>query len=189
MTAGRGISHAETSPAGDAGALRGCSCGSRCRPSDRDTAPDFAHHDDLPDRHVGRRHARRPARDRRGRAVAGPGVHTDRRRGGRLEPGSRTELPVEQDFEHAVLASRRGRGRRAPAGRVALVPAARSRRSAAGGRRGGGRAFLVGGEPFDEDLLMWWNFVARSHDEVVEARKEWTAAVAGADTRFGRVTA
>ena len=36
---------------------------------------------------------------------------------------------------------------------------------------------------------MWWNFVARSHDEVVEAREEWMAAVGGADTRFGQVSA
>ena len=35
---------------------------------------------------------------------------------------------------------------------------------------------------------MWWNFVARSHDEIVEARKEWMAAVAGAATRFGEVS-
>jgi quercetin 2,3-dioxygenase len=51
-----------------------------------------------------------------------------------------------------------------------------------------GRLLLLGGEPFDEELLMWWNFVARSHDEIVEAREEWTAAVAGAPTRFGQVS-
>jgi hypothetical protein len=52
----------------------------------------------------------------------------------------------------------------------------------------GGRAFLLGGEPFDEELLMWWNFVARSHDEVVQSREEWMAAVDGAATRFGQVS-
>jgi hypothetical protein len=36
---------------------------------------------------------------------------------------------------------------------------------------------------------MWWNFVGRSHDEVAAARAEWTAAVEGAATRFGRVEA
>ncbi len=52
----------------------------------------------------------------------------------------------------------------------------------------GGRLLLLGGEPFDEELLMWWNFVLRDHDEVVEAREEWMAAVGGAATRFGDVS-
>ena len=51
------------------------------------------------------------------------------------------------------------------------------------------RALLLGGEPFGEDLLMWWNFVGRSHEEVVAAREEWAAAVGGAATRFGQVSA
>jgi hypothetical protein len=34
---------------------------------------------------------------------------------------------------------------------------------------------LVGGEPFAERLVMWWNFVARDHDEIVEAREQWAA--------------
>jgi quercetin 2,3-dioxygenase len=31
--------------------------------------------------------------------------------------------------------------------------------------------------------LMWWNFVGRTHDEIVEFRKEWEAG----SERFGRV--
>jgi redox-sensitive bicupin YhaK (pirin superfamily) len=42
--------------------------------------------------------------------------------------------------------------------------------------------FVLGGEPFDEPLVMWWNFVARSHEEVVAARDDWAAG-----RRFGRV--
>lgn len=45
------------------------------------------------------------------------------------------------------------------------------------------RALLLGGVPFPEQLLMWWNFVARSREEVSEARRQWTAD----DGRFGRV--
>ena len=26
---------------------------------------------------------------------------------------------------------------------------------------------LLGGEPFGEEIVMWWNFVGRSHDEIV----------------------
>lgn len=43
--------------------------------------------------------------------------------------------------------------------------------------------FLLGGERFEDDIVMWWNFVARSHDEIVAARDEWEA---GSD-RFGHV--
>ena len=35
------------------------------------------------------------------------------------------------------------------------------------------RAVLLGGEPFPDDLVMWWNFVGRSHEEIAAARDEW----------------
>ncbi|HKT55615.1 MAG TPA: pirin family protein [Microbacterium sp.] len=43
--------------------------------------------------------------------------------------------------------------------------------------------FLLGGEPFEDDIVMWWNFVGRTHEEVVEAREAWEAR----DARFGDV--
>jgi hypothetical protein len=46
------------------------------------------------------------------------------------------------------------------------------------------RVLLLGGEPFAEEIVMWWNFVARSHDEVEWARAQWNA---GGDARFGEV--
>lgn len=36
-------------------------------------------------------------------------------------------------------------------------------------------AVLIGGVPFEEPLVMWWNFVGRTHEEIVEARAEWEA--------------
>jgi hypothetical protein len=42
---------------------------------------------------------------------------------------------------------------------------------------------LIGGVPFDERLFMWWNFVARSQDEISDAWRAWAAG----DDRFGRV--
>jgi len=44
------------------------------------------------------------------------------------------------------------------------------------------RLLLVGGLPFDEDLLMWWNFVGRDHDEIVHFRQDWHSG-----RRFGSV--
>jgi quercetin 2,3-dioxygenase len=45
------------------------------------------------------------------------------------------------------------------------------------------RLLLLGGEPFDEPLLMWWNFVVRSRDELDAAYRQWE----GGDPRFGRL--
>ena len=42
---------------------------------------------------------------------------------------------------------------------------------------------LLGGEPFGERILMWWNFVARTVDEFDAARDGWQQA----DSRFGLV--
>lgn len=51
---------------------------------------------------------------------------------------------------------------------------------------GGARITLLGGEPFGEDLLMWWNFVARSHEEIASARMDWEDPHRRAE-RFGTV--
>jgi redox-sensitive bicupin YhaK (pirin superfamily) len=48
---------------------------------------------------------------------------------------------------------------------------------------GPSRAMLIGGVPFDERLFMWWNFVARSQDEISDAWRAWSAG----DERFDRV--
>ena len=45
----------------------------------------------------------------------------------------------------------------------------------------GARVILLGGSPFTERLVMWWNFVERTHAEIREAREQWNAK----DPRFG----
>ena len=42
---------------------------------------------------------------------------------------------------------------------------------------------LLGGTPFGESIVMWWNFVGRSHEEIVGFREEWQAQI----TRDGAV--
>lgn len=49
----------------------------------------------------------------------------------------------------------------------------------------GRTVLLLGGEPFTEKLVMWWNFIARDHDEIVQARDDWMSRPVGG--RFGRV--
>src|SRR5690606_12824081 len=102
-----------------------------------------------------------------------------------VAPGREMTLGVDPAFEHGVLVD---------AGDV-LVEATAVRPSELGyiapGRttltltnRGVGSAWLVllGGPPFGEEIVMWWNFVCRSHGEVVQAREDWMKG-----TRFGEV--
>jgi redox-sensitive bicupin YhaK (pirin superfamily) len=49
--------------------------------------------------------------------------------------------------------------------------------------RSGSRFLLVGGPPFPERILMWWNFVARTPQEIADARTDWEER-----RRFGEVT-
>ena len=45
------------------------------------------------------------------------------------------------------------------------------------------RVVLLGGEPFEEPLVMWWNFVGRTHEDIVMFREQWQAR----SDRFGAV--
>lgn len=45
------------------------------------------------------------------------------------------------------------------------------------------RAMLIGGVPFPEPILMWWNYVGRTRDEVGTAHREWSEG----SQRFGVV--
>jgi hypothetical protein len=50
---------------------------------------------------------------------------------------------------------------------------------------GPGRILVLGGLPLREELKMWWNFVARSPEEITEAWRDWQN---GNDERFGPVS-
>ena len=50
-------------------------------------------------------------------------------------------------------------------------------------RRAVGRVVLLGGEPFPDRLAMFWNFVARTRDELEDMAADWAS---GAE-RFGPV--
>jgi quercetin 2,3-dioxygenase len=99
-------------------------------------------------------------------------------------------LPVVRDGHASVtVVIGEHRSARSPAevfsplaGYEVAVPAGRSEisLSPAGGRRLA-RFFVVGGVPFAEPLVMWWNFVARTGAEIAQAREDWIAG------RFGEV--
>ncbi len=68
-----------------------------------------------------------------------------------------------------AVRDRRGRRSAALAGAAALPGRGPDRRSTLSGDA---RLLLLGGEPFEERIVMWWNFVGRSHEEIVEFRRD-----------------
>ncbi|MGW9112282.1 pirin family protein [Microbacterium sp. NPDC055683] len=102
--------------------------------------------------------------------------------------GSRVRVPLDHRWEHAVVAvdgdARVGAdGRDTSISRLDLLYLGVHRDAVELASDGGATVFLLGGEPFPDDIVMWWNFVARSHEEVAAARDDWEARSA----RFGTV--
>lgn len=103
-----------------------------------------------------------------------------------LEAGAEVAFDVEPAFEHGVLVDLGpvvvDDTELKPAELGYLAPG-RDRVVLANPGPEPARLMLLGGEPFREQILMWWNFVGRSHEEIVEFREAWES---GSD-RFGRV--
>jgi len=101
-----------------------------------------------------------------------------------LAPGA-TVVPLDARFEHAVApidAPVLVGGNVVEPGSLALVPAGADQ-VVLTVREGGARVLLLGGEPLDAPVVMWWNFVARDRDEITAAWRSWNAR----DERFGTV--
>src|SRR3712207_282494 len=166
MTAGHGISHSEQSPVSHPRFLHGAQLWVALPDADRQVAPHFEHHDALPGfSSDGLRTTvligSFAGTTSPGRAYT-PLVGVDLE----LTAGADVEVPLEPDFEYALLASSgtasvedvelvRGAMLYLGTGRSAL----RLRAAEAS------RLLLLGGEPFEEQLVMWWNFVGRSRSE------------------------
>jgi redox-sensitive bicupin YhaK (pirin superfamily) len=110
-----------------------------------------------------------------------------------LPPHGAAEFAVDPRFEHGFVVDAGDpqlQGTVIPAGRLGVVPAgAVTLRLEAGAA--GARGLLIGGEPLGEPIVMWWNFVGRSHEEVVAFRAQWQAEViagGNASGRFGSVS-
>ena len=92
-----------------------------------------------------------------------------------LEAGARLVLDVPPGHEHGVLphgAEVLVDGSPVPADNLRhLPPGAASVELAAGATPV--RLLLIGGEPLGEEIVMWWNFIGRSHEEVVAHRWAW----------------
>lgn len=94
-----------------------------------------------------------------------------------LEPDATVTLTVRTDFEYGVLAEDHAievNGARTAHRELAYVPTGSNTLVLKAGPSGT-RVILLGGIPLNERIVMWWNFVGRSHDEIVEFRRRYQA--------------
>lgn len=184
MTAGDGICHSEVSTAATR-TLHGVQLWVALPDSARHTARGFAHYVP-PAVDVGAARLRVFLGELAGQRSPVPtftpllGAQVD------LAAGAAVTLEVDPAFEHGALLDT---GDVEVAGirlRVAdLAFQDRGSRELHLRNHGGqaARLVLLGGPPFEEQILMWWNFVGRSHEEIAEYRRQWQAE----SDRFGVV--
>ncbi|MDQ1074568.1 MULTISPECIES: pirin family protein [Microbacterium] len=207
MTSGEGIAHSEYSVGDEAIPLDALQLWVALPESRRHGAPAFERHEDLPVLDLGDGADAVVVMGELGTVTSPATVHTPIVGAElRLPAGVRVRIPLRPDWEHGLYgmigiadvetgmdavdadAARRS----SPSARddgTASVDGSRLLYLGTGRDHvdvvsaDGARVFLLGGEPFEADIVMWWNFVGRSHDEIVEAREAWEARA----PRFGQV--
>ena len=188
MTAGRGISHTEDS-LHEGARLHAAQLWIALPKGEHECEPAFQNHPALP---------KRDAEGFRATVLAGtawgqtspakvytPLVGIDLTASG----PARTEVPLQVDFEYAAMALRG----ELMVGGESIKPGEWLYFSP--GRTGleitcerDAQLLLLGGVPFGEDIFVWWNFVARTQDEVEQALADWNAHP-NSGGRFGSVRA
>ncbi len=101
-----------------------------------------------------------------------------------IEPDATVSLSTHAAFEHGILVDTGavilsgddGIEAAVEPAHLAYVPTGSDLLTLRAGRDGA-RVLLIGGEPFGESIVMWWNFIGRSHDDIVAHRAAWQARV------------
>ncbi|TAM74547.1 pirin family protein [bacterium] len=172
MTAGAGISHAETSM--PRGVLHGLQFWIALPDRERLRAASFEHHASLPVVDLGGALARILIGELRGKASPASafsplvGMEISATRSGVVR------VPLEPSFEYALLSTGSAlavNGARVDDVKLLYLGSRRERVEIE--MESGALAFLFGGEPLHEPVLLWWNFVARTHEEMIAARNAW----------------
>lgn len=166
MTSGSGIAHSEETPASNTGRLNGVQLWIALPDARRNDAASFTHIPEVP-------------RD----DIAQTFLSEDDLLGRDVEVRERAEIEVPLAHEHGLFVlSGEGalEGQDLETNTLYYLPPGRSSIAFEGNMR----LLLLGGVPFSEPVLMWWNFVARTREEIAAARADWEAG-----RRFGEVRA
>jgi quercetin 2,3-dioxygenase len=181
MTAGRGIVHSEISQPDRPPLLHGVQLWVALPDAVRDLDPAFQSYADLPDLNMPKS---------RGKVLIGDvdGATSPSRAYSplcgadlSLDAGADVVLAVEESFEYGVfVVAGAVVAESTTVGVDQLLYLGANRRNLRIRSQHGGRVIMLGGEPFAEDIVMWWNFIGRSHQKIVEFRSAWE----GRDRRF-----
>jgi quercetin 2,3-dioxygenase len=185
MTAGRGIAHSEETPKVNSGALEGVQLWVALPSAYRGIDPAFQHHANLPVVELSAGVIR---------LIAGTLMHQTSPAqmfspivGAEIEfrSAERLVVPVRSDFEHALFVLQGNallEKHPLAVGSLHYLGLNRDELQLTGSVNS--RVLLLGGEPFKDPLLMWWNFVGSSPEEIAQAREDWIH-----HRRFGEVNA
>ena len=184
MTAGRGIVHTEDS-LHDGKPLHAAQLWIALPPDRVDCPPAFEHHPSLPRWQEGEARLTLLAGSYGGQTaptrVHSPLLGLDLHSAG----AGRLVLTLEPGFEYGLLplvGSVGVEGEVFQADEFAYLGTGRDSLQLELGA--GARVLLLGGEPFAEPVLMWWNFVGFSKAAIAEAQGQWEHG----DARFGKVS-
>ncbi len=185
MTSGHAIAHAERTPREHTGKLNGVQLWTALPESRRHGAAAFQHLAEVPrvESPAGLVHVFAGSID----SATSTADHFSPIVGAelRVHRGHELALPLDEGFEHALLVldgdvTLEGQTLE-PRVLYYLDP---GRADLAITSTAGARVLLIGGAPFEEPILMWWNFVGRTPDEIHQARTDWES-----HQRFGDVPA
>jgi hypothetical protein len=183
MTAGRGISHAEESPADAAGRFQLAQLWIALPKSESEREPSFHHYPELPQLQRGGFRitvlAGAFAGEKAPAEVFSPLVGLDLT----TASAAATALSLDPGFEYGVMTLEgEARVEGQPLAPGSLLYFAPGRETLSIESPAASRLLLIGGRPFGEEILLWWNFVARSVEEMEIAARDWLEG-----DRFGQV--
>ena len=170
MTSGKGISHSEETPASNGGRLNGVQLWVALPDAHRNDEPSFHHFPEVP-----REEWKGGFAETFSAHAFSPIVGKD------VRVHVSLELPLERTFEHGLFildGALTLEGQPLDVNTLYYLGIDRSSIDV----RGTGRFLLLGGTPLEETVLMWWNFAARTAEEIALARADWESG-----TRFGEV--
>ncbi|WP_432122185.1 pirin family protein [Streptomyces sp. S1] len=104
-----------------------------------------------------------------------------------LDPGATVTLATDPAFEHGLLVDEgavRLSGTLLHPAELGYTAPGSTTLTLTNASDAPARTVLLGGPPFGEEIVMWWNFVGRTDEEIRQAREDWAAA----SDRFGEVT-
>jgi redox-sensitive bicupin YhaK (pirin superfamily) len=185
MTSGHAIAHAERTPDANSGRLNGVQLWTALPDRDRHGEPSFQHLSEVPRLEPSGGIVQVFSGGLAG--VVSPAGHFSDLVGADLQihPRHEVTLPLQRQHEHALLVLSGDcmlEGQRLEERVLYYLGTQRSEMCVTS--TAGARLLLIGGVPFPETILMWWNFVARTPDEIRTARDDWEA-----HRRFGDVPA